>query len=392
MTEKLFYEDPYICEVECEVENIIEKEDKFEIVLKSTPFYPEGGGQPSDMGFIDGIRVEYVYEKDDIIYHVTASKTKSKFVKCTVDYERRVDHLQQHSGEHLMSAAFFKLYNVSNAGFHLGENYVTIDIELKDITEDMIRKVETEANSYIFKNEPVKTYFMTKEEALKLPLRKAVKAEGRIRMVEMGEGTDYSACCGTHVKFTGEVGTIKIIKYEKYKGMTRVYIICGWRALRDYETKHDYITELSRKFSVEASEVVSKVKSQREEILDLKNQISKIYGTIASKEAVTLENNADSSFIIGEYQEEGFDFLEKLYENLKEKNYVIILSSLKDNRLMLAQNGSFSIDCGKLFKESLKEFNGRGGGNAKRAQASFEDEVWLKRFLGFLKVEIEKSC
>jgi len=170
--------------------------------------------------------------------------------------------------------------------------------------------------------------------------------------------------------------------------MTRVYIICGWRALRDYQAKHDYITELARKLSVEVSEVVGKVKSQREGILDLKNQISKIYGQIASKEAITLENNANSNFILGEYKDEGFDFIEKLYENLKDKRYIMILSSFKDKKIMLAQDGSFNLDCGKMFKERLKEFNGRGGGNAKRAQASFEDEVSLKRFSEFLKDEI----
>ena len=212
MTKKLFYDDPYICEAECEVEDIIKKDDKFEVVLKSTPFYPEGGGQPSDTGFMDNIRVEYVHEENDVIYHVMSEKPSKSLVKCKVDFERRVYHIQQHSGEHLMSAAFFKLYKVSNAGFHLGTDYVTIDIEMQDITAEMIRKIEVEANSYIFRNEPVKTYFLSKEEALKLPLRKEIKAEGIIRMVQMGESIDYSACCGTQVNRTGEVGIIKIIK------------------------------------------------------------------------------------------------------------------------------------------------------------------------------------
>ena len=140
MTEKLFYLDPYISEAECKVESIINKDDKYEIILESTPFYPEGGGQPSDTGYIDDIRVEYVYEKDEVIYHVTSKKPNNSLVKCKVDMERRIDHTQQHSGEHLMSAAFFKLYKVSNAGFHLGEEYVTIDIELKDISQGMMRR------------------------------------------------------------------------------------------------------------------------------------------------------------------------------------------------------------------------------------------------------------
>ncbi len=385
MTKKLFYDDPYICEAECEVEDIIEKDNKFEVVLKSTPFYPEGGGQPADTGFIDNIRVEYVHEENDIIYHVMGEKPSSKSVKCKVDFERRVDHIQQHSGEHLMSAAFFKLYKVSNAGFHLGIDYVTIDIEMQDITVEMIRKVEAEANSYIFRNEPVKTYFLSKEEALKLPLRKEIKAEGLIRMVQMGESIDYSACCGTQVNRTGEVGIIKIIKWEKNKGMTRVYIKCGWRALKDYQIKHDYVTEIARGFSVEDSGIIEKIKGQNEAIEELRKQVSNLYSKIASKEAEALIESSDTKFIISKYNEEGFDFLDKLYEKLKDTEAILILTSIKDKKLILAQNGSFDFECGKLFKEKLKEFDGRGGGNAKRAQASFQDATSMESFAEYLK-------
>jgi len=385
MTKKLFYDDPYICEAECEVEDIIKKDDKFEVVLKSTPFYPEGGGQPSDTGFMDNIRVEYVHEENDVIYHVMSEKPSKSLVKCKVDFERRVDHIQQHSGEHLMSAAFFKLYKVSNAGFHLGTDYVTIDIEMQDITAEMIRKIEAEANSYIFRNEPVKTYFLSKEEALKLPLRKEIKAEGIIRMVQMGESIDYSACCGTQVNRTGEVGIIKIIKWEKNKGMTRVYIKCGWRALKDYQIKHDYVTEIAHGFSVEDSGIIEKIKGQNDTIEDLRKQVSSLYSKIASKEAEALIEGSDSKFIIAEYNEEGFDFLDKIYEKLKAAEAILILSSIKDKKLILAQNGSFDFQCGKLFKEKLKEFDGRGGGNAKRAQASFKDATSMERFAEYLK-------
>lgn len=385
MTEKLFYLDPYISEAHCQVEDIIEKDGKFEIVLESTPFYPEGGGQPCDFGYIDNIKVEYVYEKDDIIYHVASQKPENKIVNCKVDLERRIDHTQQHSGEHIMSAAFFKLYKVSNAGFHLGEEYVTIDILLKDMTQEMITAAENLANYYVFRNEPVKTYYLSKEEAVKLPLRKEIKADGNIRIVQMGENLDYSACCGTQVRRTGEIGPIKIVKWEKNKGMTRVYIKCGYRALKNYQVKHDYITEVAKGFSVEINDVVNKVKAQTEEVVSLKKQISNLYGKIALGEAEKLAEKATpSKLIIAEYTEEDFDFLDKLYEKLKDQEYILILSSLKDKRLLLAHNGAFDLDCGKLFKENLKEFNGRGGGNSKRAQASFTEETELKKFSDYL--------
>jgi alanyl-tRNA synthetase len=390
VTEKLFYEDPYICEAQCEVEDVIEKDGKFEIVLKSTPFYPEGGGQPSDLGYMDNIKVEYVYEEKETIYHVTSERPTGKFVKCKVDSERRADHIQQHSGEHLMSAAFFRLYKVSNAGFHLGNDYVTIDIQMKDMTEEMINKAEIEANSYIFRNEEVKTYFLTKDEALKLPLRKEIKAEGTIRIVQMGENIDYSACCGTQVRRTGEVGLIKIIKWEKYKGMTRVYIKCGLRALKDYQLKHNYITEIARGFSVEESAVIEKIKNNNEEIASLKKQVNNLYSKIAYSEAEKLIKNAASELICVEYEEEDFDFLDKLYECLKDKKFILILSSIKDKKLLFAHNGGFEVKCGKFFKDNLKEFNGRGGGNDKRAQANFQDETSMKKFAEYIK-NIQKN-
>lgn len=388
MTEKLFYKDPYICEADCEIEKVLEKGDKFEIVLKSTPFYPEGGGQPNDIGTIDDIIVSYVYEDKDVIYHVVDRKPEGKLVKCKVDYERRVDHIQQHSGEHLLSAAFFKLFKVANAGFHLGEDYVTVDMELKDATEEMIKSVEKEVNLYVFKNEPIKTYFLSKDEAQKLPLRKEIKAEGNIRMVQMGENTDYSACCGTHANRTGEIGVVKIIKYEKYKGMTRVYFKCGGRALRDYQVKHDYIVDLTRTLSADPSEINNKIKNQKEEIIELKKKIGSLYSSIALVKVRELEENAYDKFILAQYEDEDFELLEKIYDVLKEKDFVLILSSLRDKKLILAQNGTFDFECGKIFKETLKDFRGKGGGNAKRAQASFEDENSLNKYIEYLKENI----
>jgi alanyl-tRNA synthetase len=402
ITEKLFYTDPYICNAMCEIENIFEKNGKFEIVLKTTPFYPEGGGQPCDKGQIDGIDIEYVYENEDIIYHVAEQRPVGTVVKCVVDSDRRVDHIQQHSGEHLLSGAFFRLYKAVNAGFHLGEDYITIDMEHNNLTEDMIKKAESEANSYIYRNEQIKTYFMSKEEAIKLPLRKEIKAEGKIRIVQMGDGTDYSACCGTHVNYTGEVGIIKILKFENYKGMTRLYIKCGLRALQDYNQKHDDITLLAKKFSTEVSDVVNKVNSQTELLSDLKLKLVSLSNKLAAKEAAELIKHADSSIIIREYEDEGFEFLEKLYEHLKGKDYILILSSLKENRLLFAHaptamhahahtyNDRVGIDCGKVFKESLKDFNGRGGGNSNRAQSSFNNNESLREYVNYLSSRIKE--
>ena len=390
MTKKLFYDDPYICKAECEVIDVIKNKDKFDVVLKSTPFFPEGGGQPSDTGYIDGIRVEYVYEKDNTIYHVMNKKPENKIVKCEVDYDRRFDHIQQHSGEHMLSAAFYKLYKGVNAGFHMNDDandYVAIDIDMKDISSEMVKRTEIEVNSYIYRNEPVTTYFLPKEEAVKLPLRKAIKADGMIRIVQMGKDIDCCACCGTQVRRTGEVGIVKVFKTEKYKGMTRIYFKSGLRALKECMLEHDVLSESAKHFSVEEKDVFEKIKIQDNQVESLKKEVNSLYQKVASGEADKLVKNASHNYIEAQYDAD-FNFLEKLYDNLKDKDYVLILSSLKDKRVLFANNGKLPIECGKVFKENIKNFEGRGGGNSKRAQGAFKSEESLNKFVCFLKERI----
>lgn len=387
MTEKLYYENPYICEGHGEVLEIIEKSNKFEIVLDKTLFYPEGGGQPCDFGFIDDLKIEYVYEKDDIIYHVAEAKPSNKIVNCKVDFNRRVEHMQQHSGEHLLAAAVFKLYKGVNHGFHMGEEYSTLDINIADITEEMLENIEKEANSYIYKNAEVITYTLPKEEANKLPLRKEIVAHGNIRIVQMGE-IDYTACCGTQVLRTGEVGIIKIVKTEKYKGMTRLYFKCGERAFKDYSKKQNIISKVSRYLSVDESDVFSKVTSQGEENASLKKQIAEMKKAFAKNEADELMNNAESKVINVNYLDKSFEEIENVYEIVSEKQYIALIASAMDKKVIFGHNGSFDVNCGKIFKENIKEYNGRGGGSNKRAQGAFTSEEDMMAFINKIKEEL----
>lgn len=391
MTKKIYYENPYNVEGIGNVIDCFEKDGKNIVVLDRTPFCPEGGGQPSDTGYIDNLKVEYVYEKNDKIYHVIDSFVeKGKSVKCVVDFDRRFDNMQQHSGEHLLSAAIFKLYKGVNCGFHMGEDYITIDIDIKDMTEAMISTIEETVNDYIYKNVDVITYFTTKEEAGKLPLRKAIKAEGKIRVVQMGM-LDYSTCCGTHVLKTAEVGIVKILKAEKNKGMTRIYFKCGKRALDDYIKKHNQITFLSNMFSTEDSKVIQKVKSLTDEIYTLKKQLEEYKKNDAKIEAVNLVKEAENNgvkVISQKFDLKTFDEIQFLYDEIKNEPFVFIFCSLSEKKILFAHNGDFNIECGKIFKENLKRYNGKGGGNAKRSQATFQNNEELNLFYDFLKKTI----
>lgn len=387
MTEKLYYKSPYLTEAEAEVVEVVELDGAVEVVLNRTPFYPEGGGQPCDFGTINGIAVEHVEEREDRIYHRMKVCPEGDKVVCRIDPVRREDHTQQHSGEHLLSAAFFKLYGASNAGFHLGVDYVTVDVEIKDMTQEMLRDAEREANSYVMENQKVKTYFLDRTEAEKLPLRKSIKAEGGIRIVQMGESLDYSACCGTHVMFTGEVGMIKIIKAEKYKGMTRVYMKAGYRAYEDYRLMQEIVTSLSQGFSCETAELLSRVKRLKEDLDAARSMLSAYKTKAAQIEAEQLLEDLKETpgrMIVRIYENESFEFLEKLYDKLKDQDAILLLGSLPDQKLLLGDPEGQEVDCGKLFKENLKSYCGRGGGNAKRAQAGFDHIEDLLKFKEFI--------
>lgn len=390
MTEKLFYNDPYLTQCEAEVKDIINKDGKILVVLDRTPFYPEGGGQPSDHGEINGIRVLHVYEEDDVIYHQVEKAVEDKIVLCKIDFHRRFDHMQQHSGEHLLSGAIFKLYNGNNKGFHLGEDYVTIDIDIDGMTEEMLRTAEDEVNSYIYKNREICTYVVSKEESKNFPMRKQINVDEDVRVVE-AKDMDCCPCCGTHVLRTGEIGIIKIIKGERYKGMTRIYLNCGIRVLKDFQNKQNIISNLNRHLSSDENNLLERVENQSLEIEKLTKELKSLKKIMAESEAENIIKAENSKVILRKYEDKSFEDIELIAAALNSKNFILILSSLKENKILFMNDSDSDISCGKLFKENIKEFNGKGGGNAKRAQGSFENKEDLINFSQFLNRSLTEN-
>jgi alanyl-tRNA synthetase len=390
LTEKLYYRDAYITECEADILDIIEKEGKVLVVLNKTPFYPEGGGQPSDIGTIDGIKVNHVSEKGEIIYHHMEKAPENKKVKCCIDFERRFDHMQQHSGEHLLSGVIFKLYGGNNKGFHLGEEYVTVDIDIDPFSEDMVKKVEDEVNEYIYANRSFDTYIVNKDEVDKVPARKKINVDEDIRIVE-AKDMDCCPCCGTHVKTTSEVGIVKILKAERYKGMTRIYIKCGKRAFKDFQIKHDIVTKLNKVLSVDENGILERINKQFEEIEELKRESSKLKNTLAGIEAESIIKSAKSKLISILIEDKKFEDIQLIGSILERKNYIVILTSLEDKKILFLNNTDINISCGKLFKEHIKEFNGKGGGKDKRAQGTFDSKEELIKFHSFLSSTVKEK-
>lgn len=384
MAHLLYYDSPYITEWQTETREIKENEGKYHIALADTAFYPGGGGQPSDRGTIEGIPVIDVYEQDGEVYHVLDSIPEKTAVTCVLDFERRFDYMQQHTGQHLLSATFYNMGLGSTSSLHMGEDIVSVDLSVAEIPEATLMIVEDAVNDQICRDVPIKIHVVTPEEANKFALRRVPPSAGTIRIVEI-ESVDYSPCCGIHVKRSGELGMVKILRTQKMRGQTRIYFKCGKRALKDYRSKHETITELTRRYSCEDNEVLSRVEAQSEQIRDLFKELSGLKDKMLELEARDMAESATSSVIGRSFEDKNFDDINKLQQHiLKNGEYVLVLSSIPDRRLIFAHGGSFDVDCGKILKENLPEYKGKGGGKDKWANAGFNSVDDLLKFQSFL--------
>lgn len=254
-TEKLYEQDSHLVRWEATVLDCLPASDGYQIVLDRTAFYPEGGGQLSDGGMMGMVPVLETREKEGRILHLTKEQlpTGSK-VTCTLDWARRFDHMQQHTGEHILSWAFWSLFGVENIGFHMSDSSVTIDLS-RPVTQEELDAAEDLSNRNIWENHPIRCYTAAPEKVAEMKMRKKTdKVVGDLRIVEI-QGGDICTCCGTHALTTGEVGMVKILGQEHTKGGSRVSFLCGGRALADYRMKNRAIREAGAALSVKESEV-----------------------------------------------------------------------------------------------------------------------------------------
>lgn len=276
MNYRLYLENPYLKQLNARVVDKKYKDDLYYLKLDKTIFYPHlSGGQPRDTGTINGIEVQDVYEEDSAIIHVIDENINSDTVTLNIDWSTRVDNMQQHTGQHLLSAGFYKLYNGDTVGFHIGDEYVYIDIKLPDINWDQVEKIETYVNKIITSNFAIKAYYIGLNEIDSIPMRKKPSVNSNIRIVEIDD-IDFSPCAGTHLGNTGEIGMIKIRKWKKYKGNIRVEFVCGDRALKDYNWKNKDINEMALLLSSKDTDVASKVKLLYAQKKELEKEIRKL--------------------------------------------------------------------------------------------------------------------
>ncbi|MCA1030210.1 DHHA1 domain-containing protein [Bacillus timonensis] len=389
MSNKLFYKYPMIHNWKTIILETLPKDDFVLIKLAETAFYPEGGGQPSDYGTIDGQLVLDVIETENgDIYHKLASSPTFKQVSCELDWNRRFDHMQQHTGQHLLSAVCIELYEAHTVSFHLGKENVTIDLNVPELTSEQLLQIEHKANQYIYENRTIRTFFVTKDELSSLPLRKLPEISENIRIVEI-DGIDTSACCGTHVNKTGQLGMIKLIKTEKHKGNTRLHFKCGARALLDYQVANSVLSDITTHFSTSRETLYDRLLKLERENKELQKEI------VSQKEANFLflaqqiaSDQVDKNIIYYEFDDMPFkDILTFSKQLLTITEKLVLLFSKSELKVFFAHAGSLEVHCGKHIKALLQEFNAKGGGGATSAQASFLN---YEEMISFANTTIEQ--
>lgn len=384
MTKKIYEQDAYQKEGEASILDILEENGQIKVILDQTIFYPEGGGQPADKGTINNIQVLDVQETKGTVYHTMAARPQGPRAQMKIDWDRRFDFMQQHSGEHILSGIFHSEYGAVNKGFHLGDEIVTIDIDMKTITQDQLNHVEHLANQAIYAAKAVYQDVTDKEGLIKYSPRKQIQAEGDIRIVTI-EGTDVCPCCGTHVQNSAEVGIIKILKTEAHKGMNRITFVCGARALKDYTMRSEIITKLKQALNADEESLTQRVIRIHEELQDTKFKLREQKNLIAEIEFEKLMakiSQAGPKRAYHVFENLDFDQLDHIVKRNQAEKESLILGSDPDKKLIAY---SKNLDLGKIFKENLKAYSGRGGGRGSLAQASFDNAENLTAFIEYIK-------
>lgn len=367
MTKKFYDIDSHLTEFEATVIDSYPSLDGFVTVLDQTAFFPEGGGQASDIGFIEDAKVYDVQIKDEIIYHYTTKQfDKGQKVKGEIDFARRFDFMQQHSGEHIVSGVAHSLYGCENVGFHLGEDIVTLDFD-KPLTKEQILKIEQLANAAVFKNVKFNTYYPDENTLSTLNYRSKKELLGAIRIVEI-EDTDMCACCAPHVKEAAEIGIIKLLDSEKLRGGVRIEMKCGKRALQDYNQKYDNVRKISGALAVKQNEVAEGVDRLLDTISDLKFKITGLKKQAIESKVFAFENKAEKTCVF----ESDFEIKElQIYADALFKTYggIRAVFSQSDNGFSFAICGeATALD--EFFKDFKAKFTVKGGGRNGMVQGT----------------------
>jgi alanyl-tRNA synthetase len=374
VTERLYYSDSHLIEFEARVVDVTDRVSGWTaVVLDQTAFYPTGGGQPSDTGTLNGSRVvECIDDGDNGVLHVVqgAAPVRDSVVRGRVDWARRLDHIQQHTGQHILSQAFVKLFNAPTKGFRVMDASCEIDVELKNPTTEIIERAVELANNVIWEDRSITILNVTSEQAAELSLRKEPAREGELRLIEI-EGFDLTPCGGTHAYRTGEVGMIAVRSWERAKGLTRMEFVAGTRALADYRKANKSAREMAALFSTGRDDAPQLAAQMVEENKELHRRVRMLEEVAAGVEAEKLLASAEAGIVVQVFEGRDAESLKKLAHALMTKPGTVALLGSRDKdtaRLVFARSPDAPGDMSMLMREACTMLDGRGGGKPEMAQ------------------------
>ncbi len=378
MTERLYYHDAYLSAFRAQVAEIAD--DGRRVYLDRTAFYPSSGGQPFDTGTLAGVAVLDVIDEGEHIAHILAAPFQGTEAECAIDWPRRFDHMQQHTGQHLLSAVLEELYHARTVSFHLGEESCTIDVGAAALTSEQVRAAERRANALITRNCPVTVQFA--DASGDLGLRKASQREGELRVIEI-EGIDRSACGGTHVRQTGEIGPLLIRKLDKIRGDTRIEFLCGSRAVARARADYDALAQISRTLSLPLDETPAAVAAQQERLNESEKASQKLRIELVKRRGrelyeATLPDAAGVRRVT--CRPAALDDETRILAQSFCAQPLAVFSAVVEMppALLLCVSNDSGIHAGNVLKAALNAVGGRGGGNAQLAQGSVPSLEALK--------------
>jgi|SRR5690348_4075705 len=396
MTQRLYYNDSFLLDFTANVLDVQElrrdgTQSSWAVKLDRTAFYPTSGGQPFDVGIIStesksGIALEaavedvYEDEQGEIWHRVNKVVPPGAEVRGTIDAERRRDHMQQHTGQHLLSAAFVQLLNAKTVSFHLGEQLSTIDLQIESISHDDLARVERLANELIAEDRPIAIRYATREQAQTMGVRKLPEREGEIRLIDI-QDFDLNACGGTHARSTGQIGGLLLRRTEKVKQGVRVEFVCGLRAARTARQDFELLSEASALYPCAPADLPGNISKQRDEFRIVQKREARILEELAELKAEQLLRDMSPDilgrkFVVQIFPERDASFVKLLAQRLTRgnQNVIALLAGTSPSpAVFFARSSDLSFDLGTLLRELVTAAGGRGGGSKDFAQGAIPD-------------------
>jgi len=397
MTEKLYYKNTYAFEFEARVVETLTENGRNAVILDRTCFYPEGGGQPADHGWLNDIPVYDVQLRGEEVVHFLEKPLEPGVVKGRVNVNRRLDFMQQHTGQHIISQAFLRVGNYATYSVHFGDEYTAIEVDAPEIPANHLQQVEDLSNEVVHRNLSIKIHWVNPEEVERFHIRKPPPDVSRVRIVEI-DRFDFSTCGGTHVLRTGEVGLIKAVGWEKLRGHVRIKFKIGKRAVADYDRKIRLVQRLMQNLTCGEEEIVGRVSDLQQQIKDLQKQIGQLQDQWMSLLAAEAQRNAQQigkiELVTQTFRQVDSNALRTfVYYIIEEPNRIVAAVTRDENRLQWVVGHSLGdrFDISSFVKPLLSAMDARGGGRGNMMQGGGNNPAGISEFFKQLQEKIERE-